>query len=368
MQPERHLRSLLPVALAFVAGIYVGSYESNYTKARGDLADTTSRTHEALGRVQFEAEAPEASRPRISSDRTPTPQDNTDVLYLSTQAAAALGAAGIYTRVHIPPWVFAPPDSASGQTEEAGPEEMALAAAASVSQSSESQWAMQQFFWGRRGGTVLELGALDGLRFSNSFAFEARLGWRAVNVEASPASFARLVGNRPDALNLNLAVCAAPPAGAPPPLLHYLTGPSPCCHGIWEFMSAPFRKQWYPGVTDANVGEPRHARGVNSTAVHCGPLAAYLALLGVGHIDFWSLDVEGAELQVLRGFDLGRVTVDVIAVEADGGNLAQEAAVREHLQERGYELLRPAEPARHNALQPAQPVVCANGGAGETPG
>jgi len=51
--------------------------------------------------------------------------------------------------------------------------------------------------------------------------------------------------------------------------------------------------------------------------VHCGPLKAYLAALDIKHIDFFSLDVEGAELLVLKQFDFDAVTVDVFMVESD---------------------------------------------------
>ena len=327
---------LLPaVLLGFAAGLAVGAVSTDYFR-QGTVAVLSER---------------------VSNLRPLQPAHDRGSSYLSTLAAAALGSAGTNTRVHIPPWVFALPPPTALAAAFADPKGMmALAFAASRSQDDEAKWAMQQYFWGRTGGTVLELGALDGKRYSNSFAFETQLGWRAINVEASPVSFDQLVRNRPGALNINLAVCAAPLAesaeGGPPPLLHFLVGPSPCCFGFWEFMSPAFRARWYPGVTDANVSQPHPAKGVTSTPTHCGPLAAYLSLFGVAHVDFWSLDVEGAELQVLRGFDFGRVTVDVIAVEADGGSPAAEAAVRAYLEARGFELQRPARPREHRLFSP----------------
>lgn len=117
-------------------------------------------------------------------------------------------------------------------------------------------------------------------------------------------------------------------------------------------MSAAFRKRWFPGVTNANVVAPQPTESVNSTPTHCAPLAPYLLLFGIEHVNFWSLDVEGAELEVLRGFDFDRVTVDVIAVEADGGNPEKDAAVVAYLRERGYERQRPACPDEHPLFNP----------------
>lgn len=35
----------------------------------------------------------------------------------------------------------------------------------------------------------MEMGALDGLKFSNTYAYEMLLGWRGVHIEASPQSY-----------------------------------------------------------------------------------------------------------------------------------------------------------------------------------
>ena len=48
---------------------------------------------------------------------------------------------------------------------------------------------------------------------------------------------------------------------------------------------------------------------------------------GVTHVDYLSLDVEGAETAVLSGFDLARVTVDVITVEDNYGERAKFDAI-----------------------------------------
>ena len=44
------------------------------------------------------------------------------------------------------------------------------------------------------------------------------------------------------------------------------------------------------------------------------PLAEYLAL-GRTHIDYFSLDVEGAELQILETIPFDKLTIDVLTIE-----------------------------------------------------
>lgn len=41
-------------------------------------------------------------------------------------------------------------------------------------------------------GTFVELGALDGIRFSNTFAFAKLMGWSGLLIEASPGRFEEL--------------------------------------------------------------------------------------------------------------------------------------------------------------------------------
>ncbi len=66
----------------------------------------------------------------------------------------------------------------------------------SRSQHAEDIYAYEHFFYGRGGGTFLEMGALNGLQWSNTVALERMLGWRGVLIEASPSSYKQLAVNR----------------------------------------------------------------------------------------------------------------------------------------------------------------------------
>lgn len=50
-------------------------------------------------------------------------------------------------------------------------------------------------------------------------------------------------------------------------------------------------------------------------AVPCGPLGDWLSLLRMKRVDFFSLDVEGAELLVLQTIDWSALSVGVLLVE-----------------------------------------------------
>ena len=98
---------------------------------------------------------------------------------------------------------------------------------------------------------------------------------------------------------------------------------------LQEFMSENFRKGWY-GTTDVM---PEGAE-----VVPCVALGSILQTFGISHIDFFSLDVEGAELQVLHTLDLSSVHINVMVIEQDGSNPTKDEEVRQKLLANNFHL------------------------------
>ena len=228
-------------------------------------------------------------------------------------SATKLDAAGAGAMLSsIPAWVLSPTGVSTSLTSETTEKELSFweahAAGLVTSQEGEDEYAYLNFFHDQRNGLILESGALDGLTFSVSRFFVFARGWRAVHVEGSPISYAKLVANRPESLNLHTALCNVSQT------LHYAVNPLvPATSGFWEFIPAWIKKSHYTG-NGVNVN-------INTMPlVPCRPLGPLLELYGVPHINLWVLDVEGAEEAVLSSVDFTRVTVDVIVVELDGGD------------------------------------------------
>jgi FkbM family methyltransferase len=190
----------------------------------------------------------------------------------------------------------------------------------SLAQDHEDVHAWENYFYGKTGGIVLESGALDGLFFSSTFMLQELFGWKAVHVEPSPESYAKLVKNRPNALNINAALCDTFRR------VHFVDDGHQAMRGIYEFMAPSFVEKWHSEL-------PISAYDV----ISCVPLTPVLQRLAVTHIDWWVLDVEGGELAVLQSVDFTRLTIDVITVESDGLNPEKDQQVRELLQAEGYE-------------------------------
>lgn len=90
-----------------------------------------------------------------------------------------------------------------------------------------------------------------------------------------------------------------------------------------------FRKQWHGSADVMPEG---------TTEITCLPLATVLQMFDLTHIDFFSLDVEGAELAVLQTLDFSKVHINVMVIEQDGHDPQKDEAVRQLLRAHGFEL------------------------------
>ena len=149
-------------------------------------------------------------------------------------------------------------------------------------------------------GTFLEIGAFDGASESTTAFFEQCLGWRGILVEAQPQSFRTLLGNRPFTLNIRVATCPT--------------------HGSVRFSgdAKSFSRIGGNG-SDGAVGLLRTTDEKPPISVSCGPLGDYLSLLGVTRLDYFSLDVEGSELEVIESLRRAQgLSIGVFQVEVRG--------------------------------------------------
>ena len=66
---------------------------------------------------------------------------------------------------------------------------------------------LRSYFWDKRGGTFLEIGAYNGVWMSNTLLFEETYGWTGLLVEANPRLFDECVRHRRKATRVKAAVC-----------------------------------------------------------------------------------------------------------------------------------------------------------------
>jgi FkbM family methyltransferase len=144
------------------------------------------------------------------------------------------------------------------------------------------------------GGIYLEMGALDGITFSNSRLYEYCAGWDGILVEAQPNNVKKLYENRPCAVIIPEGVCSASADGSP------------------STISMSMQEG-----TAFDLSTRESSENVDGVEVLCRPLSVMLEEYDVTRINFFSLDVEGSELKVLETFDFEQVRIDVLMVETD---------------------------------------------------
>ena len=187
----------------------------------------------------------------------------------------------------------------------------------------------------KTGGTFLECGAHDGVSSSNTLWFERALRWSGVLVEGAPSVYKALRrsrGGNTRNVVINAVVCEeGRQVTYHVPVEHQseakggLTGAlnSGLVAGIESSLPAR-NKVWLPASIQAT----------------CRPLGAILRDAAVSHVDFFSLDVEGAELTVLQTLDqaAARSMFSLIMIEQDGRNNTKDREVRSLMFNWGFRL------------------------------
>lgn len=195
--------------------------------------------------------------------------------------------------------------------------------------SFHSQWGQDRYlydhFFHHRGGTFFEVGAHDGVTLSNTLFFERELGWRGALVEMQPWFFPRMSELRPGSLCINSGIGPGPmellflDAGDRSGLLRYFA------HSDVEYLENFYRDR-----------DPKPK--FNLHWVNVRPLQDILDQASIRHIDYFSLDVEGAEMQILTMIDFSRVTVDLFTIE-DNSPVDQWKSYRDYLAPHGYKCI-----------------------------
>ena len=151
---------------------------------------------------------------------------------------------------------------------------------------------------GRRDGFFVECGAADGQLFSNSLFFELERNWTGLLIEANPYFHRALLERNRRAYVLRTCLSTE----RRPATVRFQ--PAGTRGGIVGKMY----RSHLTFVGSMKKQEPE-------VEVNCFPLNAISAALGVSHVDYLSLDVEGPEVEILRTVDWTRLHVDAITVE-----------------------------------------------------
>jgi FkbM family methyltransferase len=180
-----------------------------------------------------------------------------------------------------------------------------------------------------KSGVYAEVAANHYKITSNSYFFDVCLGWKGICVEPNTVYHDELRTKRTCELvprcvssTANVSVQFAVPAGKA--ASRSFVNDDPAASGVYGKV----------------VRGSRIPPGFKAQRIRCVRLADEFERLGVRHLDFLSLDVEGHDKQALQGIDFDQVTIDYILCEQ-----ARDCAGR--LLPLGYKMHKLGIPARY---------------------
>lgn len=185
------------------------------------------------------------------------------------------------------------------------------------SQYRQDYWVSEIVFPTKRNGTFLDVGAHDGVWLSNTHFLEQERGWGGLLIEADPRCFARLEKNRSSKA---VQVCLD------------------ACDGYVQFY-IPNATDGLGGIaaqdTDSRPERLQARRAAGQTFEIRKMIARTLtSVLDESelptHIDYMSIDIEGAELRAFKGLDLNKYSFGALTIERPNSEL------RKMLSKHGY--------------------------------
>jgi FkbM family methyltransferase len=172
------------------------------------------------------------------------------------------------------------------------------------SQDNQDKFLEQHIFKGYKNGFFIDIGAHNGLTINNTLYFEKNNEWTGINVEPIKTVFDTLVVNRPNCINLNCAVSNSDGETD----FYCNTGHTEMLSGIKN----TFDDRHYNRLLNENK---QHNCITNVIKVKTKKLETILNEHNISHVNYLSIDVEGAEFEVIKSINFDTVFIDVIGFE-----------------------------------------------------
>lgn len=190
------------------------------------------------------------------------------------------------------------------------------------SQAGEDEFLNTNYFKNKKNGIYIELGALDGVLYSNTKFFEDNLEWTGILIEPHPFKFESLKINRPNNYLFNNLVSNTEDEK----IFRFFVDNYSGVSGVENTLP----KEHFTGFY-STINEPQDRMILKGKS-----LSEIVKNTNVKHIDLLSLDVEGHEYEVLQSWDFS-IPIDVILIETLGGSQCEkEELCRQLLLKNGY--------------------------------
>lgn len=169
----------------------------------------------------------------------------------------------------------------------------------------------------------VEAGAWNGEYLSNTLYLETKHNWTGLLVEANPKAYKQLLGKKRRSFSIN--ACLA--LNDYPELVDF--------DGADVFGGIEGGDNNNIGLAGARMGLDSEHR--QAYKVQCFPFKSIWSAMSRPKIDFFSLDVEGAEAPILKNLPWGEIDVELFLIEVAHGNPDQ---MIKFMSSKGYKVER----------------------------
>lgn len=172
----------------------------------------------------------------------------------------------------------------------------------------------------KRDGFFLDFGAFDGKTISNTYALEKDLGWRGICVEPNPRYYPQVCACR-NCISVNVALWHQSRQQ-----LRFVDA-----HGLSAIES--FKE------TDINASRRQNATKAVIEVDTLNPNELLRRFNAPTLIDYLTLDVEGAEFDILQALDLKTYAIALMTIEHNH-DTERQTTIRNYLAQFGYEVVQ----------------------------
>lgn len=188
------------------------------------------------------------------------------------------------------------------------------------SQKGQDRLVHSIFFNNKEDGFFLDIGAYDGISFSNTYFFEINLNWKGICIEPIPEVFKRLVKNR-NCIHINACIDNK--------------------NGALKFTRVKGYSEMLSGISD-RLGQ-KHLERIEKSLKQFGGEMEELEIkaitvkniideYNVDRVDLLKVDTEGNEWPIIQSFPFEKLKPKVILVENNNDNVI----IKNFLIQKGY--------------------------------
>lgn len=166
---------------------------------------------------------------------------------------------------------------------------------------------VETYFADKSGLFFVDVGAHNGITWSNTLPLEENYNWSGICIEPNPKVFKELANNR-HCRCLNIGMSDTDD------MLEFckIDGYSEMLSGFTKFYHENHKRR-------IEVETSTHGNKVEFIDIPTKKLSDVLRAEGIRDVDYLSVDVESAELLVLKGIDFDAVTIKLISCEDNYG-------------------------------------------------